>query len=222
MFSFLLSLSLGFGAISQRDLPVDRVEKIAHEVIANLKADNPSIDPTLVVTRRPEPTPLGAMAYSNGSCALIINPTDEAWAQWGRFINSDNTSKWDEIIAASIAHEVGHCMEEGKRFTSNYEITGDTLRALGGVNTAMWGSPSVVFKQELFADAIAVLYAKAHFGEDSQYIVDNLIQSRARFGHDDPSHNTSRELTAFAMAEDAVAPMNATGTNAVKLLEQIH
>lgn len=222
MFSFLLSLSLGFGAISQSDLPVERVEKIAHEVIANLKADNPKINPTLIVTHRPEPTPLGALAYSNGSCALIINPTDEAWAQWGRFINADNTARWDEIIAVSVAHEVGHCMEEGKQFTSNYEIAGDTLRALGGLSTALGGSPSMVFKQELFADAVAVLYAKSHFGSDGQYIVDNLIQSRARFGGDDPSHNTSRELTAFSIADAAQTPLQATGSNAMALLQQIH
>jgi hypothetical protein len=193
MLSFLLSLGLGFGPIDFNQLPVQRVEAIAHEVTKNLE-DHLTNKPQLIVTQRPEPTPLGAISYLNGKCVVIINTNESAWNQWGRFLNADNVENWDAIISASVAHEVGHCFKEGRQFVASYDIHDPQLKGLRNTEKANM-QPETVFKQELFADAVAVLYAREFMPEQADVVIDTLISARQRFARNDPTHNTAPTLT---------------------------
>ena len=155
MLSFLLSLSFGLGSINLTELPAHQVEQIAKEVMSELESEM-RIKPTLMVTERPEPTPLGALAYANGKCVVIVNTNETAWAQWGRFLNNRNRALWPQIIAASVAHEMGHCFRESRSFVANYEVNQEELRGIqnpGGIGP----SPDMVYKQELFSDTVAIL-----------------------------------------------------------------
>lgn len=191
MLSFLLSLSLGFGAIDLEQLPLERVQSIASEVVSRLEGDLSS-RPTVLVTQRQEATPLGAISYLNGRCVMIINHNSHAWAQWGRFLNARNVDQWDDIVAASVAHEMGHCMRENRQYAVNQPSI-ETTRGLANIQGSAH-QQDVVFKQELFADAVALIYAKEHMGDRADAVIESLVQSREKFSADDPSHGTGQAL----------------------------
>ncbi|WP_370261512.1 hypothetical protein [Limnobacter sp.] len=192
MLSILLSLTLGFSAIDQEKLPAAHVETIARDVIEQLQIDM-RVKPSLIVTERPEPTPLGAMLYANGKCVIIINTQKNAWAQWGRFLDGQNTSNWDGIVAASVAHEMGHCLRESREFVASFSLENKQFRGLQQVSNT--GLPAdMVFKQELFADAVAVLYAQETLAEQASEVIETMIQARSKYGANDPTHNTAEVL----------------------------
>lgn len=195
MLSFLLSLGMGLGPVDFDQLPAQRVEAIAHEVIENLEGHIVN-KPTLIVTQRPEPTPLGAISYLNGKCVVIINVNEAAWSQWGRFLKPDNANQWDAIIAASVAHEMGHCFKEGRQFVANHDINNAQLKGLRNTGKPTI-SPETVFKQELFADTVAVLYAKEFLAAQADTVIDTMISARKRYAGNDPTHNTGPTLTAL-------------------------
>lgn len=191
MLSFLMSLSLGFSAIDLNQLPVQRVQEIAQEVVSHLETDLVS-RPTILVTERAETTPLGAISYQSGKCVMIINRNKNAWAQWGRFLNSQNESQWNDIIAASVAHEMGHCFKEGRQYVADTS-QGEFTRGLANIQ-GLDTQHQIVFKQELFADTVALLYAKEHFGDRADAVIESLVNSREKFSGDDPSHDTGAPL----------------------------
>lgn len=219
MLSFLLSLSLGFGSIDQSQLSSQTVEQIAKEVMAEIQVEMRT-KPSLIVTKRPEPTPLGALAYANGKCVVIVNTNETAWAQWGRFLNNDNRMQWPQIIAASVAHEMGHCLRESRDFVANYEISGDEFRGIQ--STGSFGpKPEMVYKQELFADAVAILYAKENAGNESDSVIDSMISARERFSANDPTHNTAKMLNRL-IAQDTTRLENETmGVAVTRLLSTL-
>jgi hypothetical protein len=219
MLSFLLSLGLGFGSINLTQLPAHQVEQIAREVMTELEAEMRT-KPSLIVTERPEPTPLGALAYANGKCVVIVNTNETAWAQWGRFLNENNRPHWPQIIAASVAHEMGHCFRESRSFVANYEVNDDEFRGIQ--NTGSFGpKPEMVYKQELFADTVAILYAKENAGSDADYVIESMIQAREKFSANDPTHNTSRMLSRL-IANDTTRQGNETmGVAATRLLSAL-
>lgn len=192
MLSFLLSLGLGFGSIDQTELSAQYVEQIAREVIVEMKADMKT-EPTLIVTERPEPTPLAAMAYANSKCVVIVNTNKTAWAQWGRFLHEGNRSQWPKIVAASVAHEIGHCLKESRQFTANFEISDDEFRGIQSTGN-LGPKPAMVYKQELFADTVAILYAREHAGEQADEVIDAMIKARERYSANEPTHNTAKML----------------------------
>lgn len=189
MLSFLLSLGLGLGSINLDNLPVQRVEQIAQEVMADIQVEMKT-KPSLIVSERPEPTPLAAMSYANGKCVVIININDTAWAQWGRFLTHENKTYWNEIIAASVAHEMGHCLRESRDFAANNALGAQVLRGLQALEKSN-SMAGLVYKQELFSDAVAILYAREHGGAHADDVIDTLISARARFGASEPTHNTA-------------------------------
>lgn len=219
MLSFLLSLGLGFGSIDMAQLPAQQVEQIAREVMIELESDMRT-KPSLIVTERPEPTPLGALAYANGKCVVIVNTNETAWAQWGRFLNENNRAQWPKIIAASVAHEMGHCFGESRSFVANYEVNEDEFRGIQ--HTGSFGpKPEMVYKQELFADTVAILYAKENAGSDADTVINSMIEARERFSANDPTHNTARMLNRL-IAKDTSRQDNETlGLAATRLLSAL-
>jgi len=219
MLSFLLSLGLGFGSIDQTDLSAQYVEQIAKEVIVAMRADMKT-EPTLIVTERPEPTPLAAMAYANSKCVVIVNTNKTAWAQWGRFLNERNRPQWPDIVAASVAHEIGHCLKESRQFTASYDINEDAFRGIQ--NTGRFGSqPAMVYKQELFADTVAILYAKAHAGEQADQVIEAMIKARERYSANEPTHNTAKTLNRLIEQDTSRLENEPIGVAATRLLTQL-
>ena len=181
-------MGLAFGSIDLSLLPARQVEQIAKEVMLDMQTDLQT-KPSLIVTKRAEPTPLGALAYANGKCVVIINTNETAWSQWGRFLNEDNRALWPQIIAASVAHEMGHCLRENRKFVASHKLDEDEFRGLE--STGGFGPPpEMVFKQELFADTVAILYAQELAGSDSASVIGALIQAREQYGAIEPTHNT--------------------------------
>lgn len=219
MLSFLLSLGIGFGSIDLTQLPAYQVELIAKEVMAEIQLEMHT-KPSLIVTERPEPTPLGALVYANGKCVVIINTNKSAWAQWGRFLNESNRAQWHEIIASSVAHEMGHCLRESRQFVSNYVVEDDEFRGIQ--STGSFGpKPEMVYKQELFADAVAVLYAKEKLGEDANNVIASLIDARERFSANDPTHNTSKMLNRLVSQNISRLEGESMGGAATRLLSAL-
>lgn len=219
MLSFLLSLGLGFGSINLTELPAQQVEQIAREVMSELETEM-RIKPTLMVTERPEPTPLGALAYANGKCVVIVNTNETAWAQWGRFLNANNRALWPQIIAASVAHEMGHCFRESRAFVANYAVNEDEFRGIQ--NTGGFGpKPDMVYKQELFSDTVAILYARENAGSEAESVIETMIQAREKYSADDPTHNTSKMLSRL-IAKDTTRQGGETfGVAATRLLSEL-
>lgn len=219
MLSFLLSLGLGFGSIDQAELPVQYVEQIAMRVIIEMRAEMKT-EPTLIVMERPEPTPLAAITYANRKCVIIVNTNETAWAQWGRFLTERNRSRWPEIIAASVAHEVGHCLKESRQFTASFEISDDEL--LGIQSTGGFGlKPAMVYKQELFADTVAILYAKERSGEYADDVIDSMIKARERYSANEPTHNTARMLHRVIAQDTSRVANESIGAAATRLLSTL-
>lgn len=219
MLSFLLSLGLGFGSINLTQLPAQQVEQIATEVMTELAADMKT-KPSLIVTERPEPTPLGALAYANGKCVVIVNTNETAWAQWGRFLNENNRPHWAQIIAASVAHEMGHCFRESRSFVANYEVDQDEFRGIQ--NTGGFGpKPEMVYKQELFADTVAILYAKENAGSEADYVIESMIQARERFSANEPTHNTAKMLNRLIAGDTTRLNNETLGLAATRLLSAL-
>lgn len=219
MLSFLLSLGLGFGSIGFAQLPAEQVEQIAREVMAELQTEMRT-KPSLIVTDRPEPTPLGALAYANGKCVVIVNTNTLAWAQWGRFLNDHNRAQWPQIIAASVAHEMGHCFREGRTFVANYEVDGAEFRGIQ--NTGSFGpKPEMVYKQELFSDTVAILYTREKAGEHADLVVESMIQARERFSANDPTHNTAKVLNRLTAHNTSRLDNETLGMAAARLLSAL-
>lgn len=219
MLSFLLSLGIGFGSIDLTQLPAQQVELIAKEVMAEIQSEMYT-KPSLIVTERPEPTPLGALAYANGKCVVIVNTNKSAWAQWGRFLNESNREQWPQIIAASVAHEMGHCLRESRQFVSSYEVDDHEFRGIQ--STGSFGpKPEMVYKQELFADAIAVLYARERLGAEAENVIHSLISARERFSANDPTHNTSKILNRLVDQDTSRLANESMGLAATRLLSAL-
>lgn len=196
MLSAIFSFFLTAAGPSFAELPPSHVEKIANQVITQLAGEY-SERPTLTVAMRPEPTPLGVISYANGRCKMVINTNDNAWSEWGRFLKSDNKANWDSIIAISVAHEVGHCLRESKTGQHAVQLSDETLNALGAVGNKSMAMSTRVLKQELFADTVAVIYAKEFMSAATAEIaIGSMLTAREEFGHADPSHDTYRELSA--------------------------
>lgn len=219
MLSFLISLGLGFGSIDQVQLPAHQVEQIAMEVMSELGSEMRT-KPTLMVTERPEPTPLGALAYASGKCVVIVNTNEIAWAQWGRFLNESNRAYWPQIIAASVAHEMGHCLRESRSFVANHDIHNEGLRGIQNTGGPASISESI-YKQELFADTVAILYARENAGDKADVVIESMIKARERFGTEEPTHNTAPTLNRL-IAIDTTRQNNETlGVAATRLLSTL-
>jgi len=218
MLSILVSLFIGASGPSLEELPVQRVEAIAQQVVNEL-SQHQGETPTLVVTPRPEPTPLGAISYAGGHCKIIINPTASAWAQWGRFLTPENQNSWDQIIAASVAHEFGHCMKDARLGSSMAHLSEQTLSALGSIGQTSASQATRVLKQELFSDTVAVLYAKNTMDENTaETVIQSIYQARLKFGSEDPSHDTSRELGKVIHGELSLAQGEKISQAATRIL----
>ncbi|MBU0784060.1 MAG: hypothetical protein KJ798_00465 [Gammaproteobacteria bacterium] len=216
MLSFLLSVGLAFGSIDLSLLPARQVEQIAKEVMLDMQTDLQT-KPSLIVTKRGEPTPLGALAYANGKCVVIINTNEAAWSQWGRFLNEGNRALWPQIIAASVAHEMGHCLRESRKFAASYKLDEDEF--LGLESTGGFGpQPEMVYKQELFADTVAILYAREHAGSDSNDVIRAMIQAREHYGANEPTHNTSKALKQLLNTDMQRLDNETLGVAATRLL----
>ena len=218
MFSMLLSFFFSVSSPTLEELPVAHVEQIAQEVMAELSHATP-IKPTLTVTHRPEPTPLGALRYASGRCKLVINTNEQAWAQWGRFLNEDNKAEWDNIIRASVAHEVGHCMPEQSRSMVQINLSQETLNALARSDGHVSGAHARVLREELFADTVAILYAKEYLDEPTAAkVISSMLDARTEYGHSDPTHDTSRELNRILEQNGQRLPEETFGQAAARLL----
>ena len=219
MLSFLLSMGLSFGSIDLTQLPAQQVEQIAQRVMLEMQAEMHT-KPSLIVTERPEPTPLGALAYANGKCVVIVNTNKTAWAQWGRFLNEDNRSQWPNIIAASVAHEMGHCLRESRQFVANYDIEKHEFRGIQGTGSFS-PAPEQVYKQELFADAVAILYARENAGTDASFVISSMIEARERYGANEPSHNTATMLNRLVDQDTARLDNETLGVTVTRLLSTL-
>lgn len=218
MFSSLLSFLFAASSITTADLPPSQVETIAEEVISELALSTP-VAPQLIVMKRAEPTPLGAIRYSSGKCKLVININEQAWAQWSRFLNDKNKNDWNNIIRASVAHEVGHCMPEHSINLTGIELDEATMNALSRIDHEHHGRGQHILRQELFADTVAVLYAKEFLPEtEAQAVLTAMIAARDNFGHNDPLHDTSRELRELVAQGAMRQPDETFGQAAVRLL----
>ncbi|HEX4879386.1 MAG TPA: hypothetical protein VFV39_06030 [Limnobacter sp.] len=219
MLSFLLSLSFGFSGIDLDRLPAERVENIAKVVMTELQVDMP-VKPSLIVTERPEPTPLGAISYANGKCVVIINTNKTAWSQWGRFLNGDNMEDWTAIIATSVAHEMGHCLRESREFVNSFEL--DERQFSGLRNTSSYGPPpEMVYKQELFADTVAMIYAQENTGQHAPKVMQAMLEARARYGSNEPTHNTSVMLERLLEKPLSREINESVGKAAARLLQSL-
>jgi len=216
MLSFFLSLVWSFGSIDVEQLPVARVEQIAHEVLNELQAET-RYRPTIMVTERPEPTPLGALAHVNGKCVIVVNPRKEAWTQWGRFLNQQNHGQWRDIIAASVAHELGHCFRENRKFVAGSPLLQEEFRGIQATG-ALESRAEIIYRQELFADTVALLYAKEHAGEHAELVIGTLIKARERFGANDVTHNTGKILARLLEADLSRHDKETVGEAALRLL----
>jgi hypothetical protein len=219
MLSFLLSLGVNFGSINLTELPPQQVEQIAREVIEELGAEMHT-KPSLIVTERPEPTPLGALAYANGKCVVIVNTNETAWEQWGRFLNESNRTNWQQIIAASVAHEMGHCFRESRAFVVNYKLDQEEFR--GVQNTGdISHQPNMIYKQELFADTVAIIYARENAGDDADLVIKTMIRARERFGANEPTHNTATVLNRLVSKNTTRRTGETLGFAATRLLSSL-
>lgn len=218
MLSAIFSFFLTASGPSFADLPPSHVEQIANQVIAQMAGEYQE-KPTLTVAIRPEPTPLGVISYANGRCKMVINTNDNAWSEWGRFLNSDNRADWDSIIAISVAHEVGHCLRESKTGQQAVQLSGETLNALGAVGNKSVAMSTRVLKQELFADTVAVIYAREFMPPKmAEAAIDSMLSAREAFGHADPSHDTYRELSAVVNKPSERLTGETIGAVALRLL----
>ena len=209
MLSFLLSLAFGLGHIDTDNLPVDRVMRVVQEVKTQLAQELPQA-PSVVIMERAEPTPLGAISYLSGRCVIFINPNPQAWAQWGRFLKSDNQAQWDQILAASAAHEMGHCMRENREFVAQVQLQDPQLRGFSGTGLSA-ARAEVVLKQELFADTVALAYANRYLGEQGASVMQWLIETREKYDQNDPTHATGRWLRTLDLGKltgDSTQPLS--------------
>lgn len=220
MLSFLLSLGLSFGAIDLETLSPKAVEQIAQEVISTMQPELHT-KPTLMITERPEPTPLGALSFPNGKCVVIINTSRHAWSQWGRFLNKDNKDNWNAMIATSVAHEMGHCLREGREFVSSYATPATELQGVRDTGASTLSKRDIVYKQELFADAVAILYAKEHAGEAAGAVIKTWIDAREQHGANEPTHNTSAVLSRLIELETCRQENETLGYTALRLLASL-
>jgi hypothetical protein len=212
-------MGLSFGLIDQNQLSALQVKNIANEVIIEMQA-NLRVTPSLLISNRPEPTPLGALAYANGKCVLVININQNAWAQWGRFLNRNNQTQWPQIIATSVAHEIGHCLNESREFITQYEISGNELKGLQSTRNSMT-QPEIIFKQELFADVVSILYAKKYFGDESGDVINTLIKARERYSSNEPTHNTAKILNRIIKQEITRFENESIGVAAIRILSEL-
>jgi len=222
MLSAIFSFFLTASGPSFADLPPSHVEKIANQVITQMAGEYQE-KPTLTVAVRPEPTPLGVISYANGRCKMVINTNDNAWSEWGRFLNSDNRADWDSIIAMSVAHEVGHCLRESTTGQQAVQLSDETLNALGAVGSRSMAMSTRVLKQELFADTVAVIYAREFMSAKvAETAINSMLNAREAFGHADPSHDTYRELSAVVAKPSDRLSGETIGSVAVRLLSGQH
>jgi hypothetical protein len=220
LMSLLLSLGLGVGSIDFDTLSSARVTQIAKEVMVGMQAELDS-RPRILIAQRPEPTPLGAIQYADGQCVMLINQNKTAWAQWGRFLNAHNTAQWDAIIAASVAHEMGHCLKESRLFAQpQFSVPRKNPGGLSGM-TGLSKSTEMVLKQELFADTVAVIYAKETWGEKADAVIQTILASREQFSQDDPSHDTSQYLRAVLNEPLNRLPNETIGQTAQRVLSGV-
>ncbi|MDX1668213.1 MAG: hypothetical protein R3194_02240 [Limnobacter sp.] len=218
MFSGLLSFLFAASSITLGDLPPERVETIAQEVISELAGHAPK-SPELVVTRRPEPTPLGAIRYRGGRCKLVINITDSAWSQWSRFLHKENQQDWDNIIRASVAHEIGHCLPEHGAQMAHIELSENALNALSQIEHTHSDRHEHILRQELFADTVAILYAREFLAEaQADKVVHAIIAARDQFGRNEPTHNTAAELRELVKSGVAREQGETLGQAAIRVL----
>lgn len=218
MFSSLLSFLFAASSITMSELPVSQVELIAKEVINELVTST-EVTPELVVMHRPEPTPLGAIRYGRGKCEVIVNTNPEGWAQWGRFLNQANKNDWKNIVRTAVAHEVGHCMPEHSIHLRSVELDTTNMNALSRIDREIGRKGLVILKQELFADTVALLYAKEFLTEEqANIVIASMIAARDSFGNKDPLHDTSREIRKLIAQNASRLPNETFGQAAVRLL----
>jgi hypothetical protein len=217
MMSLLLALGLGFEPMDSERLPARRVSDIARKVIVSMKPDLQGVRPSILLTMRPEPTPLGAIRYADGRCLMVINQDEAAWGQWGRFLNAQNTAQWDALIAASVAHEMGHCLKEAVDWTSAEYGSHVGLSGLGTQSK----TDAYTLKFELFADTTALIYAHEQWGAQSRQFAQTLLNSRARFADCDPNHNTAPYLQEVMKQDLSRRPNETLGMAVSRVLSNV-
>lgn len=217
MMSLLLALGLGFEPMDSERLSTTHVSEIARKVIVSMKSDLQGVRPTILVTTRPEPTPLGAIRYADGRCVMVINQEEAAWGQWGRFLNAQNTAQWDALIAASVAHEMGHCLKEAVAWTGSAYGAHVGLSGL----SAQSKTDAYTLKFELFADTVALIYAHEQWGKQSKQLANTLLSSRAQFSDSDPNHNTAPYLREVMKQDLRRRPNETLGMTASRVLSNL-
>lgn len=216
MMGLLLALSMGPDAVSFDDLPVERVTAIAQTVMVSMKSDLTGLRPLILLSTHPAPTPLAAMRYADGRCVMLINQQEKAWAQWGRFLTRKNSPLWSDLIATSVAHEMGHCLNPSK--TSYKQSEFSRLSGLHAVQKELLAQEQ---QQELFADTVAIIYAHEHFGATASQLAQTFIRSRAAFADSDPSHDTSGFLQALLPLDLKRKPNESFHQAAHRVLKQV-
>lgn len=213
---------MGTSAITAQTLPFEHVKTIAENTYQEMRPFEQDIRPNIEVIHRPEPTPLGVIPGRAGSCRLIINTNPDAWAEWGRFLKDNNRQHWDTIIKASVAHELGHCMPEHRHGWQHVQLSGQSLQGLAHGHDKPSSTETRILKQELFADTVAVLYAKEILSpEERDAAISAMLTARVAYGNHDPSHNTARELSVVIQADGTRQNDESFGQAAARLLRDI-
>lgn len=222
MFGLLFSLFVASGPINPETLPFEEVAQIARATHQELAEHDVNIFPSIEVRYRPERTPLGVIGANNGHCRLIINTNKEAWAEWNRFLTNENKAHWRSIIRMSLAHELGHCMPEHRSTWQDIQLSSDTMSGLSPSKTELYEKRTRVLKQELFADTVAILYAKQFLELDERNTaIASMLRARVNFGNQDITHNTANELAQVIESDGFRADEESFGQAAARLLRSI-
>ena len=75
-----------------------------------------------------------------------------------------------------------------------------------------------MYKQELFADTVALLYAREHAGEMSGKVIRTMIAAREQHSSSEPTHNTAQSLAKLVEMDTNRHENETIGNAALRLL----
>ena len=103
---------------------------------------------------------------------------------------------------------------------ANFDVNNAQLKGLRNTGKANI-SPETVFKQELFADTVAMLYAKEFLSTQADTVINTMISARKQYASNDPTHNTGPTLTELLEQEPNRLESESMGNAAHRLLSAL-
>ncbi|MDX1670374.1 MAG: hypothetical protein R3194_13210, partial [Limnobacter sp.] len=91
---------------------------------------------------------------------------------------------------------VGHCLPEHAANMTHVELSESAMNALSQIERHSHSDRHEhILRQELFADTVAILYAREFLDEaKADSVVNSMLSARDQFGRNEPTHNTASDL----------------------------